>query len=62
MYAMADTIKLLKSHLAPLKDKDGLFFDLNETVQMIHEHIIEHIDIVSTQEVKKIQDRYLKAS
>ncbi len=61
MYAMVDTIKLLKSHLSPLKDKDGLFFDLNDIVEKIYEHIIEHIDIISTQEVKEIQGRYLKA-
>jgi hypothetical protein len=62
MYAMTDMIKLLKNHLLPLKDKEGLFSDLYSIVDKIHYGIIHHIDIVSTQEVIEIQNRYAQAS
>lgn len=62
MYEMVDLIKLLKKHILPVKDKDGLFNDLYQTVEKLHEAIILHIDLISTQEVKAIQSRYVKAS
>ena len=62
MYDMVDLIKLLKKHLLPLKEKDGLFADLYQTVDKLHEAVVLHIDIISTQEVKEIQSRYVKAS
>lgn len=62
MYDLVDLVKLLKKHLIPLKDKDGLFRDLYQIVHKLHEAIILHIDIISTQEVKYLQSRYAKAS
>ena len=62
MYDMVDLIKLLKKHLEPVKDKDGLFNDLYQTVNKLHEATLLHIDIISTQEVKELQSRYAKAS
>ena len=62
MYDMVDLVKLLKKHLAPVKDKDGLFNDLHQTADKLHEAIMLHIDIISTQEVKELQSRYAKAS
>jgi len=62
MYDMVDLIKLLKKHLVPVKDKDGLFNDLYQTADKLHEAIMLHIDIISTQEVKELQSRYAKAS
>jgi len=62
MYTMVDLIKLLKKHLEPVKTKDGLFGDLYKTVDKLHEAIILNIDIISTQEVKKLQSRYKKVS
>ena len=61
MYEMTDLLKLLKKHLVVVKGKDGLFADLYQTTDKLHEAIIYHIDIVSTQEVKEIQERYAKA-
>ncbi len=62
MYEMVDLVKLLKKHILPVKDKDGLFNDLYQTAEKLHEAIILHIDLISTQEVKAIQSRYVKAS
>ena len=62
MYAMVDLVKLLKKHLLPLKEKDGLFDDLYSTADKLHEALIHHIDIISTQEIKVLQNRYSKAS
>ena len=62
MYEMVDLIKLLKKHLLPLKDNDGLFDDLYQTADKLHGTILHHIDIISTQEVREIQGRYAKAS
>jgi hypothetical protein len=62
MYEMVDLVKLLKKHILPVKDKDGLFNDLYQTDEKLHEAIILHIDLISTQEVKAIQSRYVKAS
>jgi len=62
MYNMVDLLKLLKKHLLPMKSKEGLFSDLYQTVDTLHEAIILHIDIISTQEVKELQSRYAKAS
>ena len=62
MYEMVDLVKLLKKHILPVKDKDGLFNDLYQIVEKLHEAIILHIDLISTQEVKAIQSRYVKAS
>ena len=62
MYDAVDLVKLLKKHLLPLKEKDGLFGDLYQTVDKLHEAMMLHIDMVSTQEVKALQSRYAKAS
>ncbi len=62
MYDMVDLIKLLKSHLAAFKDKDGLFSDLYQTVDKLHDALMLHIDLISMQEVRTLQDRYTKAS
>ncbi len=62
MYEMVDLVKLLKKHLLPLKEKDGLFDDLYRTIDKLHEAIMLHIDIISTQEVKELQSRYPQAS
>ena len=62
MYDMIDLVKLLKKHLLPLKEKYGLFDDLYSTADKLHEALIHHIDIISTQEVKALQNRYAKAS
>lgn len=62
MYNMVDLIKLLKKYLEPVKNKDGLFSDLHQIAEKLHEAIMLHIDIISTQEVKEIQSRYAKAS
>jgi len=62
MYDTVDLVKLLKKHLKAVKDKDGLFNDLYQTVNRLHEAIILHIDIISTQEVKELQSRYAKVS
>lgn len=61
LYDALDLIKLLKNHLMPYKEKDGLFEDLYNIVNRLHEEIILHLDLVSTLEIKLIQERY-KAS
>ncbi len=61
IYDALDLVKLLKNHLMPYKEKDGLFEDLYNIVNKLHEEIILHLDLVSAQEVKLIQERY-KAS
>ncbi len=62
MYDMVDLIKLLKSHLSPVKDKDGLFADLYQTADKLHDALMLHIDLISMQEVRELQNRYAKAS
>jgi len=62
MYDMVDLIKLLKSHLMPMKEHDGLFADLYQTADKLHDALMVHIDLVSSQEVKMLQDRYAKSS
>lgn len=62
MYNLVDLIKLLKKYLEPVKNKDGLFSDLHQTAEKLHEAIMLHIDIISTQEVKELQGRYAQAS
>jgi len=62
MYDMVDLVKLLKKQLIPLKAKDGLFDDLYHTTDKLHEALMHHIDIISTQEVKMLQKRYAKVS
>jgi hypothetical protein len=62
MYDLVDAIKLLQKHLEPYKDKDTLFNDLYILVIKIHEALIDHIDTISTKEVKKIQEEYLHAN
>lgn len=62
MYDMVDMIKLLKSHLLPLKDQNGLFADLYQVADKLHDALMLHIDLVSTQEVRELQNRYTKAS
>ena len=61
MYDVLDLVKLLKSHLVPYREKDELFEDLYNIVDKLHEAIVLNLDLVSTQEVKLIQERY-KAS
>jgi len=62
MYDIVDLVKLLKKHLIPLKDEDGLFEDLYNTVDKLHEALIYNIDLISTQEVNEIHKRYAEAS
>ena len=62
MYETVDLLKLLKKHLLPVRDDDGLFDDLYQVTHKLHAAIIHHIDIISTQEVLEIQNRYAKAS
>lgn len=62
MYDMVDVIKLLKSHLLPFREKNGLFTDLHQVADKLHDALIHHIDLVSTQEVKQLHNRYAKAS
>jgi DNA polymerase III delta prime subunit len=62
MYDMGDAIKLLQKHLEPYTDKDTLFNDLYILAIKIHEALIDHIDTISTKEVKKIQEEYLHAN
>ena len=62
MYDIVDFVKLLKKHLMPLKDEDGLFEDLCNTVDKLHEALIYNIDLISTQEVNEIHKRYAEAS
>jgi len=62
MYDMVDLVKLLKKHLVPLNDEDGLFEDLYNTVDKLHEALIYNIDLISTQEVNEIHKRYAEAS
>ena len=62
MYDMVDLIKLLKSHLIPLKDQEGLFADLYQIADRLHDALMLHIDLVSSQEVKTLQERYAEAS
>ena len=62
MYDMVDLIKLLKSHLMPLKDQEGLFDDLYQIADRLHDALMLHIDLVSSQEVKTLQERYAEAS
>ena len=61
MYDVLDLVKLLKTHLMPYREKDELFEDLYNIVDKLHEAIVLNLDLVSTQEVKLIQERY-KAS
>ena len=61
IYDVIDLVKLLKNYLMPYREKDGLFEDLYTIVNKLHEALVVHLDIISTQEVKLIQDRY-KAS
>ncbi len=61
MYDVLDLVKLLKTHLMPYREKDELFEDLYNIVDKLHEAVILNLDLVSTQEVKLIQERY-KAS
>ena len=62
MYDMVDLVKLLKKRLLPLQEKEGLFDDLYQTAHRVHEEMILHIDLISTQEIKRIQSRHPKAS
>jgi hypothetical protein len=62
LYDAVDRIKLLKKHLEAFKESEGLFGDLFQTAEKLHETLMHHIDIVSTQEVKQLQKRYAKAS
>ncbi|MCF6206752.1 MAG: hypothetical protein L3J47_07685 [Sulfurovum sp.] len=62
IYDMVDMIKLLKSHLLPLKDHNGLFADLYQVADKLHDAFMLHIDLISMQEVRELQNRYAKAS
>ena len=61
-YTMIDSIKLLKAHIAPFKNQDGLFDDLYNIADKLHDALIYRIELVSTQEVKTIRERYAEAS
>jgi len=62
MYDSIDIIKLYKKQLQKLKNQDGLFDDLYETIDKLHLVMVEHLDRISTLEVKSIQEKYAKAS
>lgn len=62
MYEAVDQIKLLKAHLDDVKEKEGLFMDLYATADKLHDALIHNIDIVSTQEVRELQQTQAKAS
>ncbi len=62
MYEAVDQIKLLKVHLDDVKEKEGLFMDLYATADKLHDALIHNIDIVSTQEVRELQQTQAKAS
>ena len=62
MYDSMDIIKLYKKQLEELKTQDGLFADLYEVIDKLYLVMIEHLDRVSTLEVKSIQQKYAKVS
>ena len=62
MYDSIDIIKLYKKQLQELKNEDGLFDDFCEVIDKLHLVMVEHLDRVSTLEVKAIQEKYTKAS
>ena len=62
MYDSIDIIKLYKKQLQELKSQDGLFDDLCEVIDRLHLVMVEHLDRISTLEVKSIQEKYAKAS
>ncbi|SFV66451.1 hypothetical protein MNB_SV-12-1356 [hydrothermal vent metagenome] len=62
MYDSMDIIKLYKKRLEELKNQDGLFADLYEVIDKLYLVMIEHLDRVSTLEVKSIQQKYAKVS
>ncbi len=62
MYEAVDQIKLLKAHLDDVKEKEGLFMDLYATADKLHDALIHNLDIISTQEVRELQQTQAKAS
>jgi len=62
MYDSIEIIKLYKKQLQELKKEDGLFGNLYEVIDRLHLIMVEHIDHVSTLEVKAIQEKHAKAS
>jgi len=62
MYDSIDIIKLYKKQLQELKKEDGLFDDFCEVIDKLYLVMVEHLDRVSTLEVKAIQEKYTKAS
>ena len=40
MYDMVDLVKLLKSHLMPFKDQEGLFADLYQIADRLHDALM----------------------
>ncbi len=62
MYEAIDQIKLLKAHLDDVKEKEGLFMDLYATADKLHDALIHNLDIISTQEVRELQQTQAKAS
>ncbi len=59
LYDALDLIKLLKSHILPLKDEDGLFIELYQVIDKLHDALVLHLDIISMQEVRAIQKEYI---
>ena len=62
IYDSIDIIKLYKKQLQELKEQDGLFDDLYEVIDRLHLVMVEHLDRISTLEVKTIQQKYAEAS
>ena len=60
IYDSIDIIKLYKRRLQNLKNQDELFDDLYKIIDKLHLVIIEHLDRISTLEVKSIQEEYIK--
>ncbi len=62
IYDSIDIVKLYKSKLKVLNDKDILFTELYDVVNELHLVIVEYLDRVSTLEAKAIQQKYIKVA
>jgi len=62
IYDSIDIVKLYKSKLKVLNDKDILFTELYDVVNELHLVIVEYLDRVSTLKAKAIQQKYIKVA
>ncbi len=62
IYDSIDIVKLYKSKLKVLNDKDILFTELYDVVNELHLVIVEYLDRVSTLEAKEIQKSYTQVA